>query len=117
MADCVLRRFDTPDETRTSERGRLDLVRIARTTLGRARYEPGWKWSEHVAPVAGTRSCQVAHLGLVLEGRMMVRMDDGEEFELKSGDIFQIAPGHDSWVLGDRPYVSLHLMGAEQYAT
>ena len=74
-------------------------------------------WSEHVAPVAGTRSCRVAHLGLVLEGRMMVRMDDGEEFELKSGDIFQIAPGHDSWVLGDRPYVSIHLMGAEQYAT
>ena len=90
MADCVLRRFDTPDETRTFERGRLDLVRIARTTLGRARYEPGWKWSEHVAPVVGTRSCQVAHLGLVLEGRAMVRMDDGEEFELKPGDIFQL---------------------------
>jgi len=117
LEDCVLRRFDTPDETRTFERGRLDLIRIADTTLGRARYEPGWKWSQHVAPLAGTRSCQVAHLGVVLEGRAMVRMDDGKEFELKAGDVFQIAPGHDSWVLGDRPYVSLHLMGAEQYAT
>ena len=117
MADCGLRRFDTPDETRTFERGRLDLIRIAGTTLGRARYEPGWKWSEHVARLVGTRSCQISHLGLVLEGRAMVRMDDGEEFELTPGDLFQIAPGHDSWVLGDRPYVSIHLMGAEQYAT
>ena len=117
MADWPIRRFDTPDETRTFERGRLDLIRIAGTTLGRARYEPGWKWSEHVARLVGTRSCQVSHLGLVLEGRAMVRMDDGEEFELTPGDIFQIAPGHDSWVLGDRPYVSIHLMGAEQYAT
>ena len=117
MQNCVLRRFDTPDETRTFERGTLDIICIAGTTLGRARYEPGWKWSQHVAPLVGTRSCQVAHLGLVLEGRAMVRMDDGEEFELTPGDIFQIAPGHDSWVLGDRPYVSIHLMGAEQYAT
>ena len=101
MADYVIRRFDTPDETRRFERGHLDLIRIAGTTLGRARYEPGWKWSKHVAPVVGTRSCQVAHLGLVLEGRAMVRMDDGREFELKPGDIFHIAPGHDSWVLGD----------------
>jgi quercetin dioxygenase-like cupin family protein len=59
----------------------------------------------------------VAHLGLVLEGRAMVRMDDGIEYELTAGDVFQIAPGHDSWVLGDRPYVSIHLLGAEQYAT
>lgn len=117
MIDCVLRRFDAPDETRTFERGSLQLIRIAGTTLGRARYEPGWKWSQHVAPVVGTRSCQVTHLGLVLEGRAMVRMDNGQEYELKSGDVFHIGPGHDSWVLGDQPYVSIHLMGAEQYAT
>jgi len=117
LQNCVLRRFDTPDETRTFERGTLDIIRIAGTTLGRARYEPGWKWSQHVAPLVGTRSCQVAHLGLVLEGRAMVRMDDGAECELRSGDVFEIAPGHDSWVVGDQPYVSIHLMGAEQYAT
>ncbi|HEX4574641.1 MAG TPA: cupin domain-containing protein [Gemmatimonadales bacterium] len=117
MTNYLLRRFDTPDETRTFTLGRLDLIRIAGTTLGRARYEPGWRWSQHVAPLAGTRSCQVAHLGLVLEGRAMVRMDDGTEYELKAGDVFQIAPGHDSWVLGDRPYVSIHLTGADQYAT
>jgi quercetin dioxygenase-like cupin family protein len=117
VADCVLRRFEAPDETRTFDRGQFELVRIAGITLGRARYEPGWKWSTHVAPVVGTRSCQIAHLGIVLEGRAMVRMDEGKEFELKPGDIFQIAPGHDSWVLGSSPYVSIHFVGAEHYAT
>jgi hypothetical protein len=117
MNDCLLRRFDAPDETRLFSHGKLEIVRIAGTTLGRASYEPGWKWSVHVAPLAGTRSCQVAHLGLVLEGRAMVRMDDGTEYVLNPGTIFQIAPGHDSWVIGDEPYVSIHLMGAEQYAT
>jgi hypothetical protein len=93
VAFYLLRRFDAPDETRTFELGQLDLIRIAGTTLGRARYEPGWRWSQHVAPLAGTRSCQVAHLGLVLEGRAMVRMDDGTEYELKAGTSSRSRPG------------------------
>ncbi len=116
MQHCIVRRFDAPDETRMFERGRFDLIRLAGMVLGRARYEPGWKWSEHVAPLAGTASCQVRHLGLVLEGRAMVRMDDGAEYELAAGDVFEIAPGHDSWVVGEEPYVSLHFLGADEYA-
>jgi quercetin dioxygenase-like cupin family protein len=116
MAGCTLRRFESPDEVRTFEHGSFEVVRLGDLVLGRARYEPGWRWSEHVAPVAGTPSCQVAHLGMVVSGRAMVRMDDGTEFELRAGDLFAVAPGHDSWVVGEEPYVSLHFMGADQYA-
>src|SRR5947209_3806597 len=77
---------------------------------------PGWKWSEHVQRVAGTPSCQVEHVGLVLSGRAKVRMDDGTEVDLGPGDLFYVAPGHDSWVVGEEPYVSLHFLGADQYA-
>jgi mannose-6-phosphate isomerase-like protein (cupin superfamily) len=86
-------------------------------TVGRARYEPGWKWSVHVAPTAGTPTCQVAHVGLVVSGHAKVLMDvDGREVDLRAGDLFSVSPGHDSWVVGDEPYVSLHFLGADDYA-
>ena len=92
-------------------------MRIGGLTVGRARYEPGWKWSVHVAPTAGTPTCPVAHVGLVVSGHAKVRMDaDGREVDLRAGDLFAIAPGHDSWVVGDEPYVSLHFLGADEYA-
>jgi hypothetical protein len=116
LADVDLRRFDQPDEVRTFEKGRLELVRIGGMTIGRASYEPGWKWSRHVGPERGKALCDVSHVGLVVSGRNRVRMADGREFELSEGDVFAIAPGHDSWVVGDAEYVSLHLMGADQYA-
>ena len=109
-------RFAQPDEVRHFEKGKFEVVRIGGLTLGRATYEPGWKWSLHVGPVTGTRSCQVEHVGLVLSGQAMVKMDEGREYQLGPGDLFSIAPGHDSWVVGDEPYVSLHFLGAEQYA-
>ena len=111
-----IRRFDSPDERRAFEKGRFDLVKIGGMTVGRASYEPGWKWSVHVKPIAGTRSCKVEHVGLALSGRAKVLMNDGEEFEIGPGDLFAIPPGHDSWVVGDAPYVSIHLLGANQYA-
>jgi quercetin dioxygenase-like cupin family protein len=111
-----IKRFDSPDETRVFEKGRFELVTVGGTTLGRATYEPGWKWSEHVGPLTGERSCQVDHVGIVLSGRAMVRMDDGREVELCAGEVFAIPPGHDSWVVGDEPYVSIHLAGAGEYA-
>ena len=117
VPEVTLKRFESPDEVRVFEKGRLEIVRLGSMVLGRARYEPGWKWSVHVAPTAGTRSCQVSHLGLVIAGRAMVAMDDGEQIEMRPGDLFDVRPGHDSWVVGDRPYVSLHLMGAQDYAT
>lgn len=112
-----IRRFDSPDETRTFEKGRLDLVKIGGITVGRASYDPGWKWSDHVRPVAGTATCEVEHVGLVLAGRAKVVMKDGKEFQIGPGDLFAIPPGHDSWVVGDEPYVSIHLLGAAQYAS
>jgi quercetin dioxygenase-like cupin family protein len=116
MSGTMIRRFDEADETRTFEHGTFDLVTIAGTTLGRASYEPGWVWSEHVGASTGEALCRVEHLGLVVSGRAAVKMADGTETVLTPGDLFHIEPGHDSWVVGDEPYVSLHLLGAGEYA-
>ena len=116
MLGITLKRFDAPDETRAFEKGRFDVVRLGGMTLGRATYEPGWKWSKHVGAPAGETSCRVEHVGMVISGRVAVSMDDGTVFEIGAGQLFHIAPGHDSWVVGDEPYVSLHLLGADAYA-
>lgn len=115
--DVILRRFEDPDEVRTFEKGRFELVRIHGMTIGRATYMPGWRWSEHVGASTGQRSCQVEHVGIVVSGRATAAMDDGRVFEMSPGEIFYIAPGHDSWVVGDEPYVSLHFLGADDYAS
>jgi quercetin dioxygenase-like cupin family protein len=116
MLDVILKRFDQPDEIRTFEKGKFEVVRIGGITIGRATYAPGWKWSTHVGAALGKRSCDVEHVGMVISGCATAAMDDGRVIEMKAGDIFHIAPGHDSWVIGDEPYVSLHLMGADNYA-
>jgi quercetin dioxygenase-like cupin family protein len=116
MADVEIRRFEDADETRAFERGTFELVTVGGFTVGRARYEPGWVWSEHVGKASGESLCQVEHLGLVVSGRAAVKMADGSEHELTPGDLFHVAPGHDSWVIGDEPYVSLHFLGATDYA-
>jgi quercetin dioxygenase-like cupin family protein len=116
VLDVVLKRFDRPDEVREFEKGKFELVHIGGMTIGRATYDPGWKWSAHVGKSLGKRSCDVEHVGLVLSGRATAAMEDGRVIEMKAGDIFYIAPGHDSWVVGDEPYVSLHLLGADDYA-
>jgi mannose-6-phosphate isomerase-like protein (cupin superfamily) len=113
--EFVLRRFDDPDEVRQFPLGRFELVRVSGMTLGRATYEPGWKWSQHVGSSPEDR-CQVEHLGVVISGRAAVVGDTYDEV-MESGDVFAVPPGHDSWVVGDRPYVSLHLLGSEEYAT
>ena len=91
-------------------------MRIGAVTLGRARYEPGWRWSTHVGKASGQKSCPVEHVCMVLSGRSGLRMDDGTECEFGPGDVFYVPPGHDSWVVGDEPYISLHLVGAQAYA-
>ena len=117
MLDVILKRFETPDETRIFEKGRFEIVHIGGLTIGRASYEPGWKWSEHVAPAAGTPFCEVEHLGMVLSGRATAAMIDGSVTELTAGTLFYVPPAaHDSWVIGDEPYVSLHFLGSDQYA-
>ena len=114
--DVILKRFAQPDEVRKMTKGRFELVRIGGMTIGRATYEPGWKWSEHVGRATGETSCQVEHVGLVLSGTAVARMDDGSEVVMRPGDFFYVPPGHDSWVVGDEPYVSLHILGSEGYA-
>ncbi len=114
---AIIKRFESPDETREFEKGRFDVVKMGDMVIGRASYEPGWKWSVHVGPQIGAKSCEVDHVGLVVSGRVGVRMDDGRKIELEAGDLYAIGPGHDSWVVGDEPYVSLHFMGADEYAT
>ncbi len=116
MLDTILKRFDAPDEHRTFPKGRFDVVRLANVTLGRATYEPGWRWSVDVGAATGQALCTTAHVGVVLAGAAAVAWPDGRVDELRAGDVFAIAPGHDSWVIGDEPYVSLHIDGAERYA-
>ena len=117
MTDAVLKRFDDPDETRVFEKGKFEIVRVAGLAIGRATYEPGWKWSVHVGPQAGTKLCEVEHVGLVVSGRAVASMSDGSVVELTPGSLFYVPPDpHDSWVVGDEPYVSLHFMGAEHYS-
>jgi quercetin dioxygenase-like cupin family protein len=115
--DLTLLNLDQPTETRTFEHGHFELYSVGPMTIGRATYEPGWKWSEHVGAAAGAESCLVEHVGLVVSGRAAVKMDDGEERVMGPGDFFYVPPGHDSWVVGDEPYVSIHIMGSETYAT
>jgi len=113
----ILKRFESPDEVRVMQKGRFELVHLGGITIGRATYEPGWKWSEHVGPSVGATRCPVEHVGLVLSGTATAAFDDGRVIELKPGDLFHVPPiPHDSWVVGNEPYVSLHFLGADSYA-
>ncbi len=114
--EVILKRFETPDEIRIFEKGRFEVVRLGGISIGRATYEPGWKWSEHVGKTLGQTSCHVEHVGMVVSGQATAAMDDGNVIVMKPGDLFYIAPGHDSWVVGEEPYVSLHFLGADHYA-
>lgn len=117
MLDVILKRFENPDEVRTFEKGKFEIVKLGGMTIGRATYEPGWKWSTHVGAATGAKRCEVEHVGMVVSGRATAAMSDGRVIEMKAGDVFYIGPGHDSWVVGNEPYVSLHFLGADQYAS
>lgn len=110
--------LNTPDETRPFEagKGKLQLVNMEVGPVGRATFEPGWKWSEHVKPIAKTESCQGAHQAYVVSGRMVVRMNDGTEEEFGPGDVMVVPPGHDAWVVGNEPCVAVDWAGVADYA-
>lgn len=115
--DVILKRFDSPDEVREMQLGRFEVVRIGGLTLGRATYQPGWKWSLHIGPGVGLQRCTVEHVGLVISGVATAAFEDGTVIELRPGNLFHIpSRPHDSWVVGDQPYVSLHFLGADHYA-
>src|SRR5690349_14657736 len=105
MAGTESRGFDSPDETRTPDKTRVDVVRMGSATAARMTFEPGWKWSECVKPVAGTDSCQARHVGVASAGTLHVTHDDGSEMEVEPGQAYVIEPGHDAWVVGDETFV------------
>jgi hypothetical protein len=105
-----------PDESRSFAKGHVELVTLAGITFGRATLEPGWRWSECVKPIAHTDSCQASHLQYHVSGRLGVRMDDGSEAEFGPGDVSNLPPGHDAWVVGDEPVVVIDVSGMGQYA-
>ncbi len=107
---------DTPDEVRAPNKTRVEVVRLPGFTLGRFNLQPGWRWSECVKPVAGTDTCQLAHVGHVVSGRLKVRMNDGAEKTIAPGMSYTIPPGHDAWVEGGEPFVCIEVMSAEEYA-
>jgi quercetin dioxygenase-like cupin family protein len=117
MPGLEVKSFDSPDEVRPFEgHGQTEIVNIAGHMVGKGTFEPGWKWSEHVKPIAGTDSCQTVHLGYVVSGRMRVQMDDGSEAECGPGEVAAIAPGHDAEVVGDEPCVFVDFGEISEYA-
>tara|TARA_B100000470_G_C19465563_1_gene247814 strand:+ start:90 stop:479 length:390 start_codon:yes stop_codon:yes gene_type:complete len=118
MAGLIVKQFATPDESRTPPKTKVDVVSLGTVTLMRATLQPGWVWSECVGPFTGETSCQSHHVGCVESGKMVVKMDDGTEMEIKAGDAYVIDPGHDGWVVGDEPFVGYEFDSstAETYA-
>ena len=117
MNDVILKQFDNPDETRIFRKGKFDIVSLGGMTIGRATYQPGWKWSVDVGKETGEPFCTVEHVGMVVSGCATAAFADGRVTEMRAGDVFYVPPEpHDSWVVGDEPYVSLHFLGAARYA-
>jgi len=107
MAGIAKKSFDSPDESRTPSKTRVDMVDLGVARAGRFTMEPGWRWSECIKPVAGTDSCQARHVGAVVSGRLHITHEDGTEFEIGPGDAYVIEPGHDAWVVGDQRFQGL----------
>ena len=107
---------DSPDETRSPDKTRIEVIRLEGYTIGRFNFEPGWRWSEHMKPIAGTDSCEATHLIYAISGKMHVAMNDGSEGDIGPGDFASISPGHDAWVVGDEPFVGVDFGGYSQYA-
>lgn len=115
-AAAMLRHFGKPDEVRTFPKGRMELVKVGGATIGRAIFEPGWRWSTSVQPLAKTRSCEAPHFQYHVYGTLMVKMDDGTELECRAGDISYLPSGHDAWVVGDEPAIVVDFHGMVDYA-
>jgi hypothetical protein len=116
MAGLSTKSFDSADETRTPDKTKVEVVRLAGATVARFTFQPGWRWSECVKPVAGTESCQARHVGAIVSGRLHVVHNDGAEGEVGPGDAYVIEPGHDAWVVGDQATIAFEFESAEEYA-
>jgi hypothetical protein len=110
------RSFDSPDERRDFPNGHADIVRVGDSEIGRLVLEPGWRWSNDVKPIAGTESCEAPHMQFHVSGRLAIRMDDGTELVAGPGDVTSLPSGHDAWVVGDEPVITIDWYGASTYA-
>jgi quercetin dioxygenase-like cupin family protein len=116
MSSAERKTFDRPDETREFERGTLDLVDVAGAQIGRLVLQPGWRWSDHVKPIAGTEWCEAPHFQYHVAGTLRIQMADGTELDAVAGDVTALPSGHDAWVVGDEPAVIVDWWGATDYA-
>jgi quercetin dioxygenase-like cupin family protein len=116
MGKITIKSFGHPDEKRPFAKGFLEVLNVGQGVIGRGVFEPGWRWSTHVKPIAGTRSCQSSHFGYVISGRMHVVSDEGQEAEMGPGDLVSIGPGHDAWTVGDEACVMVDFSGFAEYA-
>ncbi len=117
MDKAELKAFGRPDEVREFPKGRVELVNIGGATIGRAIFEPGWRWKDSVQPMAGTRSCEAPHFQYHVSGVLMVLMDDGTEIECRPGEVSLLPSGHDAWVVGEEPAVVVDFQGMVDYAS
>ncbi len=106
----------SPDETRKYAKGKIDVVEVSGVTVGRSHHEPGWRWSEHVKPIAKTDRCEVRHMGYIVQGRMRIAGLDGSEDDITAGDVFVIPPGHDAWTVGTETVILIDFKGSPEYA-
>ncbi len=111
-----LKAFDKPDEVREFSLGRVELVKVGGTMVGRATLQPGWRWSTSVRPTVNTKSCECPHFAYHVSGVLRIQMDDGRQFDCEPGDVSLITPGHDAWVVGDEPVVLVDFQGMADYA-
>lgn len=114
--NAELKAFSKPDEVREFPKGKVELVNIGGAMIGRATFQPGWKWSTSVQPLVKTKSCEAPHFQYHVSGRLMVKMDDGTTLECKPGDVSLLPNGHDAWVVGDEPAVVVDFQGMIDYA-
>ena len=116
MEKAELKSFSNPDEVRTFPKGKLELIKIGGSTIGRATFEPGWRWADSVQPLVKTKSCEAPHFQYHVSGTLMVVMDDGTQLECKAGDISLLPTGHNAWVVGNEPVIVVDFQGMIDYA-
>jgi len=118
MAGVESRSFDSPNETRTPDKTKVDVVQLSTASAARFTLEPGWSWADCIKPIVGTDSCQLRHVGVVLSGAMHIAHEDGTELEIRPGQAYVIEPGHNAWIVGDEPFVGFEFesKSAEEYA-
>jgi hypothetical protein len=116
MDKLEVKSFSKPDEVRTFDKGKVELIKVGGAMIGRATFQPGWKWSESVKPIAKTESCEAPHFQYQVSGILRIKMDDGTERDVKAGEVALIPPGHDGWVVGNEPVVVVDFQGMADYA-